>query len=120
MPRLGWESVGPQPTLREEDLTEFFSISALDSLGPQGALVRKISIRRAWITARARMIESPKQAAGRKEENGSDSDDDTDPSVRLGPLDEFRRRHRFSIPTHHQPSDKVDCYNPLVITDVAC
>ena len=110
----------PQPTLFEEDLAEFFGILALATLDPQDALVQKISIRRAWVTARARVIESPKQAADRKDSDGSDSDDDADPSVRRGLLDEFRRRHRFSIQTHRQPSDKLGRYNPLVITNFVC
>ena len=62
----GWESVGPQPTLREEDLTEFFGISALGNLPAEGDLERKIPIRRAWVAARARMIETPKTDGGKK------------------------------------------------------
>ena len=37
----------PNPPSVEEDLNEFFTILALDSLDAQEALVRKISIRRA-------------------------------------------------------------------------
>ena len=42
-----------------------------------------------------------------KEDECSDSDGETDPSTRRGLLGEFRKRHRFSVPMHHQPSDKV-------------
>ena len=47
---------------REEDLAEFFDILALKDLTPEDALVQKISIRRAWITAKARMIETQNSA----------------------------------------------------------
>ena len=116
---MGWEPVGSQPTPFEDDINEFFKILALDSLDPQEALAQKISIRRnevvtrrsqpfcAWVTARARLIETPKQAADRKEEAGSDSEEDVDPSTRRRLLDIFRRRRRFSIPTHQQPSGKM-------------
>ena len=53
------------------------------------------------------MVETPKQAAGGKDEAGSDSDDDIDPIVRRGLLVTFRQRRRFSIPMQHQPSDKL-------------
>ena len=46
---------------REEDLSEFFDILALSDLTPEEALIRKISVRRAWIVAKARMIETAKQ-----------------------------------------------------------
>ena len=49
-------------TSREEDLAGFFDISALKDLTPEDALVQKISIRRAWITAKARMIETQNSA----------------------------------------------------------
>ena len=32
----------------------------------------------------------------------SDSDDEVDPSQRRAALGEFRKRHRFTIPMHHQ------------------
>ena len=37
----------------------------------------------------------------------SDSEDEEDPSVRRGLLDEFRRRYRFSIPMRQQCTDRV-------------
>ena len=46
---------------REEDLSEFFDILVLKDLTPEGALVQKISIRRAWIVAKARMVDTQKQ-----------------------------------------------------------
>ena len=116
---MGWEPVGFQPTPFEGDLAEFFSILALGSLDPQDALVQKISIRRnevaarrpqpffAWVTARVRLVETPKQAPDRKGEAGSDSEEDVGPSTRRRLLDIFRQRRRFSILMHQQPSDKT-------------
>ena len=42
-----FEPVGPNTTPIEQDLSEFFEVSALSSLPAEEALVRKISIRRA-------------------------------------------------------------------------
>ena len=53
------------------------------------------------------MIETPTQAADRKDEAGSDSEEDVDPSTRRLLLGIFRQRHRFSTPTHQQPPGKM-------------
>ena len=37
----------------------------------------------------------------------SDTDDECDPSQRRAALDEFRKRYNYSVPMHHQPSDKM-------------
>ena len=50
---------------REEDLSEFFDISALKDLAPEEALIQKISVRRARIVAKARMVETSKQREAR-------------------------------------------------------
>ena len=64
---VGWESVGSQSPGFEDDLTEFFGVLALADLPAQDALVQKISTRRAWVVAKARMIETPKQRDARDE-----------------------------------------------------
>ena len=50
---------------REEDLAVFFDILALKDLTPEESILQKISIRRAWVVAEARMIESSKQREAR-------------------------------------------------------
>ena len=61
------EPVGPNVTPREKDLGEFFGVLNLSSLPPEDALVRKISVRRAWVCAKASMLETPKQKEDRRE-----------------------------------------------------
>ena len=87
---------------------EFAGVLNLSSLPPEDAIVRKISVRRAWVCAKASMLETPKQREGRREAKSdcSDTDDECDPSTRRGMLGIFRQRHRFSIGMHNQPSDK--------------
>ena len=68
------EPVGP-PKPIEQDLTEFFGILALDSIPTEDSLVRKISIRRAWVCATASLIEPAKMRECRElgaKENCSD------------------------------------------------
>ena len=62
-----WESVGSQSPGFEGYLTEFSGILAIADLPAHDALVRKISTRRAWVVARARMLETPKQRDARGE-----------------------------------------------------
>ena len=69
-PILVWltiEPVGPDVTPREKDLGEFFGALNLSSLPPDDALVRKISVRRARVCAKASMLETPKQREDRRE-----------------------------------------------------
>ena len=52
----------PNPARCEEDITEFFEILATSPLPPEEALARKISIRRACVTAKAYLKEpTPKR-----------------------------------------------------------
>ena len=112
-----WISNPPPPTTIEEDLAEFFDISARASLPAEDALARKISIRRDWVVAKASLKGPAKKKDGKEKSDASDSEDEAEPSVRRGLLGEFPRRHRFATPMYQQPSDKVtNVYNPSVIT----
>ena len=48
-----------------------------------------------WVAARARLIESMRQAAGRMDQERPGSEDETEPITRCEPLEEFRRRRRL-------------------------
>ena len=65
-----------------------------------------MSIRQAWAACKALETETSKKDK-KDEKYDSDSDDDADPSLRRAALDEFRRRYNYSIPMHHQPSDRL-------------
>ena len=111
----------PNPAHCEEGLTEFFEILSPSPLPAEEAMARKISIRRAWVFAKAYLKGPNPKRDDKANPAVSDSDDEAGPITRRGYLAEFRRRHRFSTPTHHQPSDKA----VIVITrrlylDVVC
>ena len=55
----------------EQDLSEFFDVLGLAAIPPEEALIHKISVRRAWVCAKASMLETPKQ---REEKNAAKSD----------------------------------------------
>ena len=99
---------------------------------PQVALMAKISVRRAWGACKLVAGETTRKSPAEDKQAAADSDSDgeMDTSARRAALGEFRKRHRYSAPMHHQQAGGLfarmsrrhekrllHCHN---LKDVAC
>ena len=97
---------------RGQDLGEFSALLGVDTGAPEDSLATELAVLKVWRECKSWLSNVATQRGSAKTDKEDDSepessDDEPDVNLRRTLLGEFRKRHRFNLPMHHQVSDRL-------------